>query len=265
MADMLPAALWYAGRGWPVFPCVINGKEPRTAHGFKDATTDPAVITAWWARSPGANIAVATGAPGPDVLDVDTKDGRDGMQLFQRAREAGLLRGATAVINTPSGGIHVHFTGTNQPGGAVGGKAKPLELKAVGGYVLLPPSYVVDDKYGYQGRYELAEHREAGGTIDFAAVRRLLEPAPTMPPRRRFEGNGPMTQKRAQRLVDFVCGAPDGNRNRALYWAACRAAEAGAPTPVFDMLVDAAVVAGLFRSEGVRTVESAKRKVGWSA
>jgi hypothetical protein len=182
MSELLDAALRYAAAGWPVFPCKPRGKAPLGAlvhRGMLDATTDPTVITRWWARCPAANIAVACGAPGPDVLDVDVQDGRAGMHLFDRARRAGLLRGAAALVRTPSGGLHVWFTGTDQPCGALGGVHKPLELKAVGGYVLLPPSYVVDVDHGYQGRYQLLEHRDSTATIDFPAIRRLLDPPPS--------------------------------------------------------------------------------------
>lgn len=78
--ELLAAALRYASAGWPVFPCTPDGtaapdhKAPLTAHGFKDATTDPARIRAWWHRWPDANVAIATGEPGPDVLDVDNHD-----------------------------------------------------------------------------------------------------------------------------------------------------------------------------------------------
>src|SRR6516162_2229047 len=46
--DHLGWALWYAGHGYPVFPIQPKGKVPRTAHGFKDATTDSATIRRWW-------------------------------------------------------------------------------------------------------------------------------------------------------------------------------------------------------------------------
>jgi hypothetical protein len=183
MTGMLTAALRYAAAGWPVFPCKPHGKAPLGAlvhRGVLDASTNPALITGWWSRCPTANIAVACGAPGPDVLDVDTKDGRPGMDLFERARRAGLLRGACAFVRTPSGGLHVWFAGTDQPGGAVG-PGKALELKAVGGYVLLPPSYVDDADRGYAGRYELIERRDTAGTVVFAAIRRLLDPPPAVP------------------------------------------------------------------------------------
>ena len=67
MADspQLSQALKYAAHGWPVFPVVPGEKIPVTQHGFKDATTDPARIRAWWSANPGRNIGIATGPPGP--------------------------------------------------------------------------------------------------------------------------------------------------------------------------------------------------------
>ncbi|HLL68989.1 MAG TPA: bifunctional DNA primase/polymerase [Micromonosporaceae bacterium] len=177
------AALAYAEIGWPVFPCRPLGKEPLAAaapHGFKNATVDPATITRWWHRWPTANIAVACGTPGPDVLDIDTKDGRAGLELFRTAWRAGLVRGASATIRTPSGGLHMWFAGTNQRGGAVG-RDKALELKAVGGYVLLPPSHVVCAEYSYDGVYEVIETSDHEEAIDWPAVRNLLDPAPIAP------------------------------------------------------------------------------------
>ena len=44
--SILQAALNYAGRGWAVHPIRAGGKEPASPHGFKDATTDEAIIRA---------------------------------------------------------------------------------------------------------------------------------------------------------------------------------------------------------------------------
>jgi bifunctional DNA primase/polymerase-like protein len=254
--ELLCAALGYAELGWPVFPCVTPAKVPLTAHGFKDASTDPDVIRSWWARSPRANVAVATGAPGPDVIDVDTKDGRAGLELFDRARRAGLLRGAAAIVRTPSGGLHVWFNGTDQTGGAVGGRDKPLELKARGGYVLLPPSYVINDELGYAGHYELVERRDgAAGTVDFAAIRVLIDP----PRRERASAQNAGATDLAT-LAGWLLGQPQGNRNRGLFWATCTALESGCIdlAPLFD----AALAIGLSEVETGRTIASARRRIG---
>ena len=68
---VLGQALKCARVGWPVFPCQPGQKRPATPRGYLDATTDPAQIREWFTRRPGLNLAVATGAPGPDVLDFD--------------------------------------------------------------------------------------------------------------------------------------------------------------------------------------------------
>jgi hypothetical protein len=60
-------------------------------------------------------------------------------------------------------------------------------------------------------------------------------------------------------LAGWVAGLPEGNRNDGLFWAACRAVEAGASD--LGELVAAAVNAGLPEREAWRTVASAERTV----
>ena len=109
----LRQALAFATRGWPVLPCLPGQKIPATAHGYRDATTDPGQITEWFGRHPDWNLAIATGAPGPDVLDVDDHGpAGNGYPAFRRLRAAGLLDGAAIYVRTPSGGLHAYFTGS---------------------------------------------------------------------------------------------------------------------------------------------------------
>jgi len=185
-------ALTYAAAGWPVFPTRPNRehrpepgrcpcKAPVTRNGFKDATTDPAVIRAWWARFADLNVAIATGAPGPDVLDVDVHQDGVGWPAFNRLKRAAMLAGARALVRTPSGGLHVHFAGTGQDCGRL--PRHHLDFKAAGGYVLAPPSVV------HGKPYELLDHRAATARLDWQAVRRLLDPPAAAPALRRPGGS----------------------------------------------------------------------------
>ena len=167
---MLRQALAYARRGWPVFPCLPGQKIPATRHGFRDATTDEQQITDWFGRGFTWNLAIATGAPGPDVLDVD-QHGPDGtgFPAYARLRRAGLLTGATAYVRTPSGGLHAYFTGTGQRNGHLPGHH--LDFRSHGGYILAPPSHVGGHPY------QLLKTTGAHGTLDWAR----RHPAPAAP------------------------------------------------------------------------------------
>ena len=251
---MLAGALAYARRGWPVFPCRPGRKEPDTVHGFKDATTDPERITAWWTALPNRNIAIATGAPGPDVLDVDVRPGGSGYPALDRLQRAGLLQGAVAAVATPSGGMHLYYCGTSQASGRL--PDRHLDFKATGGYVLAPPSVVA-------GRpYRLIQHQPghvvqaAAGQLDWSAARALLEPRQPHPQTARSPGHAD-----TGRLAEWVARLPEGNRNAGLFWAACRAAETGHPG-AFDALAEAARTAGLPDQEITATIASARRSAG---
>lgn len=245
---LLAAALSYAAAGWPVFPCKPGSKEPATVHGFHDASTDPDVIWAWWQRSPYANVAIATGAPAVDVLDVDVKPEGTGFPAFNRLQRAGLLTGSRALVKTPSGGVHAYFTGTEQGCGAL--RRHFLDFKARGGYVLAPPS-----EFG--GRtYELADHRSDSKLLDWATVRRLLDPPQPAGPVR----TGGKTSIIS--LAKWLAEQPEGSRNNALFWSACRAVEAGCGDADLEELVTAAISTGLDEHSTRRTIASAQRRIG---
>jgi len=159
--DMGAAALRYAERGWAVLPvagmvdgrcgcarpCDRPAKHPLTHHGLLDATTDAATIRGWWARHPGANIGVATGASGLVVIDVDMPDGG---RSLERLDALGLHRAPTLVGLTGGGGRHLvyaaggggvpglHNTARGLPG--VGEALPDIDLRAQGGYIVAPPS-----------------------------------------------------------------------------------------------------------------------------
>jgi hypothetical protein len=140
------AALFYARAGWPVFP--LAGKIPyefiapgQKSHGHRDATTDREQIAAWWSEHPKANIGLATGSRSVLVLDMDVPKGYTVLQDLQE--HYGNLP-PTRTVHTASRGLHYYFqypqNGTTYPNtvglsGRIG-----VDVRAEGGYVVLPPS-----------------------------------------------------------------------------------------------------------------------------
>ena len=244
----LRQALAYARRGWPVFPCQPGQKIPATTHGYRDATTDEQQITAWFTGHPGRNLAIATGAPGPDVLDIDVHGpAATGYPALARLRRAGLTDGAAAWIRTPSGGLHVYFTGTAQRSGHLPGCH--LDFRAAGGYILAPPSQV-------NGRsYRLLAAPGRSGRLDWNAVTRLLQPRRQPRP---DPSPSPGTGGDLSGLARWVAAQPQGNRNAGLFWAANRALDAD-PAADLAPLAAAARQAGLDDPEITRTLDSARR------
>jgi len=247
MSDSLAeSALEVARAGWPVFPCQPHGKAPITPHGFLDATTNEPQIQEWWTWSPQANIAMPTGSRTFDVLDIDVRESGSGMATFNYLKETGLLSGAMRLVRTPSAGLHVYFAGTEQPCASL--KGLFIDLKARGGYILLPPSHVVTDQYS--GSYLELDRRDDGRPLDWSAVRRLLEPPPALSDRGHHKPNGSLGS-----LARWLKSQPTGTRNQSLFWAACRALEGGHTD--LDEIVEAAEITGLPLDEINRTVESA--------
>ena len=256
--NLLEQALAYSRAGVPVFPCLPGRKEPLTTHGFHDASVDASQIRAWWTTTPQANLATPTGRPGFDVLDVDVRPTGNGWAALHRAHQAGILDGWTRAIRTPSGGLHLHYPGTDQRNGSLRGQH--LDFRGLGGYVLLPPSLIQTNDQAR--RYELITSRaNPGQPLDWAAITHLLAPTPAQgpsTPRPAITGSDPTPW-----LAAHVARQVEGNRDNALFWAACRAAEAGVPdlTP----LVDAGVRTGLSDRQARRTVRSAQDTIARSA
>ncbi len=251
------AARSLAAAGVPVFPCLVEGKRPLTRRGFLDASSDPEQVAAWWSRTPNANIGIPTGAAsGVVVVDVDVHGPHDGRAAYQRATDAGLVDGAGLLVRTPTGGAHVYFPAT--PGkeqrswqaADVG-----VDFRGDGGYIIAPPSRRIID--GNVRLYEVADiAAHSVGSVDAARLRDFLDPRPVAPPR----AEGTSMDVDAERLAAWVAGRGEGERNRGLFWAACRLAENGvSPTDALDTLGAAAQSAGLGDREITTTVRSAYR------
>jgi Bifunctional DNA primase/polymerase, N-terminal len=163
----LDAALEYARKGLPVFPCNPLDKKPLTPHGFKDATIDETRIHAWWGAWPNAMIAAPTGAAmnawvlDPDIDPVKQLNGP--AVLDQLTTQRGPLPPTLTSI-TPRGGKHKYFAwDPNVEIRNSESKVGPgIDVRGNGGYVILPPS-----RNANGGMYQW----EPGGT-------KVIAPAP---------------------------------------------------------------------------------------
>jgi hypothetical protein len=141
---VLQEALDYAAKGWAVFPIKAGGKAPATANGFKDASTSADAIHLWFSDDSNqdkSNIALRTGREsGVWVLDIDPRN--------SGTVPAGLPNTLTAI--TGGGGLHFYFTyPTVEDNSAIRWRktySEGVDIKADGGYVLLPPSFT-DSEY----------------------------------------------------------------------------------------------------------------------
>ena len=140
MMTALDEALAYAARAQPVFPLHLRKVPYKATHGFKDATTDPALIRDWWSQWPHSLVGGATGHVSV-VLDVDVKDGRNGFDTLAELGFASLPE--TPMAHTRSGGLHLHFSAPPfDIGCTVGNTGRGigigLDWRGLGGYVVLP-------------------------------------------------------------------------------------------------------------------------------
>jgi hypothetical protein len=249
----LRQALAYARHGWPVFPVVPGGKIPATPRGFKDATTDEAQVLAWWTAHPGRNIGIATGYPGPDVIDVDQHgNAGNGFAAWNRARREGLVDGPMAIVRTPSGGMHAYYAGTDQRSATIA--SQHLDFRAAGGFVVAPHSTV-------GGRpYLVVQRAPSTATVDFTAVRQLVDPQPE----REAWQPAPQLRNGAQQNLDHLIRSMGEHRegdyrNEYLFWAANRVLDHNQPERLEELAV-AAVASGLPRREVDRTIRSAQQQ-----
>jgi hypothetical protein len=126
-----------------------RAKHPRTANGWKDASSDEDTIRAWWRTWPTANVGIAT-VNGLVVVDVDPRHGGD-------ETWAALLRGhelpECPTVRTGSNGWHCYFRGKvgRQGSGALG---DGVDVKAAvdgrAGYVVAPPSVTSPGFYAWE-------------------------------------------------------------------------------------------------------------------
>jgi putative DNA primase/helicase len=205
-SPMASAALQYARRGWPVFPCrecdgepyqirtgkragemvTPKAKQPYVATGLKAATTDEAQILRWWRQWPNAMIGLPLGAVTRDgdgffALDFDPRHdpatGEDfTLELLKERLEVqmGCPVPASLAVRTPSGGVHIYLRQPRDGGDEIrnrGNLPEHVDVRGRGGYVIAPPSVIVEPcADATAGRY-----RWLHGRVDAAVAEAPIE------------------------------------------------------------------------------------------
>jgi hypothetical protein len=204
--EMLQYALEYARRGWPVFPLLPGRKEPAIpksegGRGYLDATTDEAIIRAWWKRWPDANIGFCPEYAGLFAIDIerecaDTKAYPDTLE----ARSA-------------SGGTHLLYQGSGPS--TVKKIGLHVDTRGVGGYIVLAPSKVDtrDEKAAADptrcGSYEWTELRKPA-PIPAWLIQKLNRFKSTGEPRRTPSDREIDTPERLSRVKMLCHARPPG-------------------------------------------------------
>jgi hypothetical protein len=230
--------------GLPCFPCRGN-KAPACPRGFKNAAEGADAIRELWRQWPGSLIGIPAGAvSGFDVLDID-KGAGGGDWYVENAYHLP----ATRIHHTRSGGWHLLFYADPRVKCSASLIAPGVDVRASGGYIIWWPAT------GLPARDYPPE-----GLPDWPAW--LLEailpkPEPAIIPIKRRHGTFNL-----HGIVRIVHEAREGERNRALYWGACRLEEAcrkGLITADYavDLLIEVATRRGLSYNEAVATVRSA--------
>lgn len=141
-SELESAAVNYAKSGWWVFPLKPRDKTPITAHGLQDASNKMDVVRQWWGKWPDANIGLNCGKSGMVVVDLDKRGGYDGLKEWEEIQTQNGIHSHTSTSLTGGGGRHLLF---KSPDGlsiknSAGKLAPGIDVRAEGGYVVLPPS-----------------------------------------------------------------------------------------------------------------------------
>jgi len=245
-------ALEYAERGIPVFPC-NEKKKPRTPHSFKDATTDPTKVRNWWAKWPNALIGMPTGkVTGFDVLDLDLKNGKNGLLAVPNWADRSPI-----IVRTPSGGAHLYFRSTGTLRNSTSAIAPGVDVRAEGGYVILPPSRTSEGPYFFE-KGDL----QSGGDLpawpeDLRPQQKKSQSQKANPPGANERDTGDKLDQLCVEMAAAQEGARNDTLNRMAFAAGQLIAEGQCEEEsAIAQLTEAAQSTGLPDSEIERTIKS---------
>lgn len=252
----LDAAFHLTQFGFKVFPLMVGQKIPAVpkaagGNGCLDASDDEEVIGAWARKYPRANIGIACGQPsGVIVIDFDPRNGSEDSVKRLASRKQTFLPTVTA--KTANGGTHLYYAFEPSLKNSKSVLAPGIDVKTTGGYVVAPPSVLEG------GRHYVWQNSPLGG--DLPRLPRWALEALKPKPRPVIAYDQSKASGDVVHLANFIATAGQGDRNKKLFWAACRAAEAGQlDVQAEATLRDAAMASGLDKIEVEKTIESARK------
>ena len=240
---VLPHALAYIARGWPVLPLVPGEKRPAIAGGFRSASTEAEFVEREFAH-PGRGVGIRTGiAAGLFVFDVDPRNGGAGSFAALIDRHGPLPE--TLTVRTGGGGFHYYFR-MPEHRAAIRCRAKVgghpgLDIKGEGGYVVAPPSGHPD-----------------GGVYEWSTLEGVKAPIAEAPVWL-LDLTTDSTSRSAERDRSLDLEGPEGTRNPTIFNLARKLRDAGmseAATAGMAIQANAGFSPPLPSDEVMRTVAS---------
>lgn len=268
MPDLSPVAAAMTKLGFSVFPLLPNSKRPGVPWRSMSTTDTDMVLAAW---PDEANIGVNCGESGLVVVDLDVHSA-NGVRAFTKLCE--LYEPDhdwpdTLIVATPSGGVHLYFEAVEGLGNGTGSLPAGIDIRGDGGYVV-----------GHGSEIDGKEYRihNFGGRVK-PMPDWLVEIIRT--PRRKDQlrkANGKLSRRMMSRreieksingILDKLASTGEGDRNKVLYWAACRMFEFAVAGRIDEdtaesALLEAAEINGLAADDEYQvhaTINSARRAV----
>jgi hypothetical protein len=255
--ETLRAALTLAELGWYVLPILPGQKRPpfRTGKGHADgASRDVQKLVEWFDEPSSYQLGIVLHLSGLVAVDVDQRPGNHALEEAARLETlSGAVWRSTAWETTPKGGYHYIYS---VPAGcdpqALGTILAPgVELQH--NILVVAPSR--GRRWGRRPEEGIMKLPAALLEIVAPASRAPIPPSSAAPPGSRIYS-----------LASWLRSRPEGDRNKSLYWAACRAGEAIA-TGIATLseaaiLIDAGVAIGLDPNEAAQTWRNGLRANG---
>jgi len=271
------AAKLAADHGWAIFPAKIEGAQKKSHKSAKysgganwGATSDPVQVRRDFDKFKGALVGIATLESKLLVLDLDDKNGVNGVEwLSAEIKKHGEWPDTVEGLS-PSGGWHVFFQYPDfDPKTCAGEVAPGVDVRGHGGMIIAPPSVKPGGTKGYVWK-------NAPGVYEVApAPQWLLDQLPhyndrpktparpaNVPPAPPSPAYGEATLRGE---IERLKAAPQGTRNAALNTAALKLGQLVpdghlSESLIIERLTEAAAVIGQGASEAAATIKSGMSK-----